>query len=219
MARLWFKGNAGHPGAGKGCMIRPYREFDRGSFGPDPAALKRRRVDYKETYPERLAAWKIKKATLTQLAAVMLMFEEAVEAANTAAAEQAALDEVDADLIDLTVSNVSEETFKRIHALGLDHLQTEVIPHVYRNTAQNRFGQCRWTSFHQWVKPAVIMMDGNEEACKYLALRISSQNGFKKDDAYLQRKHKVSLDQYEQLENGLQCKKRKKKAQDSDSDT
>lgn len=62
------------------------------------------------------------------------------------------------------------------------------------------------------------MTDGNEEACKYLALRISSQNGFKKDDAYLQRKHRLSLDQYEQLENGLQCKKRKKKAQDSDSD-
>ena len=62
------------------------------------------------------------------------------------------------------------------------------------------------------------MMDGNEEACKHLALRISSQNGFKKDDGYLQRKHKLSLDQYEQLENGLQCKNRKKKSQGSDSD-
>ena len=56
----------------------------------------------------------------------------------------------------------------------------------------------------------MIMMDGNEEACKHLALRISSQNGFKKDDGYLQRKHKLSLDQYEQLETGCNAKKERR---------
>ena len=57
-----------------------------------------------------------------------------------------------------------------------------------------------------------------EDVLHFWFEEITPEHWFKKDDAYLQRKHKVSLDQYEQLENGLQCKKRKKKAQDSDSD-
>ena len=95
------------------------------------------------------------------------------------------------------------------YAIPRDTVHNEnVIPHVYTNgKSQQRFGQCHWTSFRQWMKPAVIMKTGNEAACKYLALQITTAGGFERGAAYLKRKHSITPEQLGELESGVPCKR------------
>ena len=201
VARLWYLGNPGHPSAGNGCKIKPYRWMTNLSFGPTPAFLQKRGVTYKQTYPADHQRWVDNKSTLTALNAVMKPFDDVISAANSEAGEGQ-------EPIDLDDENMTEQTFKTVFDLGVAHLQKNVIPHVYTNgNSQQRFGQCHWTSFRQWMKPAVIMKTGNQAACKYLALQITTAGGFEREAAYLKRKHSITPEQLGELESGVPCKR------------
>ena len=209
VARLWWLGNKGHPDAGAGCKIRPCRNLTSASFGPSVAHLKKRLVNFKEVYPKEHDLWTENKRTLTKLTALMAVFEEAVLATNLAATEAAEEAGDEPGLFDLE-GDMSEQTFTAVFKLGVTHLQTNVIPHVYENSkSQQRWGQNQWTSFRQWVKPAVIMKAGNDPACKYLALRIVSATGFERTAGYLKRKHEITPAQLAELEAGVPCKRRR----------
>ena len=214
VARLWFLGNTGHPEAGVGCRIRPCRRLTTDSFGPSIADLKRRGVGLKTVCPAEHEVWKDDKARLTTLSAPMQVFDEAVLAANFEAEEAAAEEGEDgeqprAEQIDVD-EVMSEQVFNTVCRLGVDHLRTNVIPHVYQNCkSQQRWGQNKWTTFRQWVKPAVIMRDGNDTACKHMALRMVSGAAFERTAGYLKRKHDITPEQLVELENGVQCKRKR----------
>ena len=126
------------------------------------------------TYPEDYKRWADNRSTLTALNAVMKPFEDVISAANLEAEEGQEQIDLDGDM--------TEQTFKTVFDLGVDHLKSNVIPHVYTNgKSQQRFGQCHWSSFRQWVKPAVTMKTGNAAACKYLALQITTAGEFERE--------------------------------------
>ena len=130
----------------------------------------------------------------------MKPFEDVISAANLEAEEGQEQIDLDGDM--------TEQTFKTVFDLGVDHLKSNVIPHVYTNgKSQQRFGQCHWSSFRQWVKPAVTMKTGNAAACKYLALQITTAGEFEREAAYLKRKHSITPEQLGELESGVPCKR------------
>ena len=208
ISRFWFLGNAGHPNAGAGCKIRPCGDFNDGSFGPSQRDLKKRKVDYKETCLQEHSRLKVNKDALTAMKTVMRTFEEAVLVANAVVEESAdnTLEPVDMD------SPMTEEVFKTVFELGIGHLKTNVIPHVYSNSkSQNRFGQCKWMSFHTWLKPSAIMKTGNASACRHLAQRITESDAYDHNSAAVLKKLKLTVEQLQQLENGERCKQHRSK--------